>query len=346
MPRVLTLRELNRTTLLRQLLLKRARLRVVPALERLAGLQAQWAPSPYVALWSRLEGFRREQLEKALARDAVLKGTLMRATLHLVSARDYRFFAAAVREAVVGMRARGVEPPSDEAVRRAVELARAGPVTRRELLALLGHDAPLSAAVDARPFRELHWLLALAQLEQAPEAAFWSPPRVTPFRRVDLALPDPAEGRVHLVRRYLGAYGPASRTDLAAWSRVPLRDLDPALESLRLRTFEDEAGRALLDLPRAPLAEGTEPAPVRFLPRWEEALLAYDRRARILPDDLRSSVIAVGGDVAQTILVDGFVAGLWRVERERVVVEQFDPLPLRARRELEDEARRLQTFLR
>jgi len=346
MPRVLTLRELNRTTLLRQLLLRRTRLGVVPALERLGGLQAQWAPSPYVALWSRLEGFRRESLERALARDAVLKATLMRATLHLVSARDYPLVAAAVHEAVVAVRARGVERPSDEAVRRAQELGRKGGVTRRELLAVLGHEGPLSVAVDERPFRELHWLLVLAGLEQAPETALWSPARITTFRRVELPFPTPAKGRVHLVRRYLRAFGPASRADLATWSRVPLRDLDPALGSLRLRTFEDETGRVLLDLPRAPLAKGTENAPVRFLPRWDEVLLAHDRRDRILPDELRSSVIAVGGDVAQTVLVDGFVAGLWRVEGSRVVVESFDPLPLRAHREVTGEARRLEAFLR
>ena len=346
MDRVLTLRELNRTVLLRQLLLERARIGVTPAVTRLAGLQAQWAPSPYVALWSRVDGFRREQLERALRRDAVVKATLMRATLHLVSAADYPYFQAAVRDAVIAIRTRGVPPPPEAAVREAVELARRGPVTRRDLLAVLGYDAPLSAAVDPTPFRELQWLLTLAQLEQAPEAAAWSPARVTPFRRIEVPLPDAHSGRVHLVRRYLAAYGPASRADLATWSRVPLRDLDPALGALRLRRFRDEAGRELLDLPRAPLADPTVPAPVRFLPRWDSLLLAHDRRDRVMREDLRRTVIAPNGDVADTLLVDGFVAGRWFVDGGRVRPEPFEPLPLRLRREVEDEARRLEAFLR
>ena len=345
MTRVLTLRELNRTTLARQLLLRRARLRVAPAIERLAGLQAQWAPSPYVALWSRLHGFRRDDLERALRRDAVVKATLMRATLHLVGARDYPLFFAAVRDAQLAMRTRGVEAPPPAAVRRAQALARERPVTRRDLLRVLGHDAPPNPAVDPRPSRELHWLLTLARLEHSAETAIWSPARITTFTLRDGELPDSDAGRVHLVRRYLAAYGPASRADLAQWSGVPLRELRPALEALALRTFVDETGRELLDLPRAPVLSADAPALVRFLPRWDESLLAYDRRERILPDEYRRAVIAKNGDFEQTFLVDGFVAGTWRLDGARVVVGPFAPLPLHARRELEDEARHLQAFL-
>ena len=346
MSRVLSLRELNRTTLLRQLLLERRRLGVVRAIERLAGLQAQWAPSPYLALWSRLDGFRREELERALRANRVVKATLMRATLHLVSARDYAFFAPAVRDAQAAARTRGVEAPPPDAVERALALARERPVTRRELLALLGYDPPPAPAADPVTYRKLQWLLVLGQLEQAPEAAMWAPARVTTFRRLDLDVAPPAEGRTHLVRRYLAAYGPASRADLAQWSGVPQRELAHALETLRLRTFRDENGRELLDLPRAPLAAADVPAPVRFLPRWDEVLLAYDRRARILSDEYRRRVIAKNGDVSETFLVDGFVAGMWRLERGRVVLEPFEPLPLRTRREVEDEARRLEAFVR
>ena len=347
MTRVLTLRELNRTTLLRQLLLERSRLGVAAAVTRLAGLQAQWAPSPYLALWARLEGFRRDALEQALLRGSVLKATLMRATLHLIGAADYPYLQSGVRDAVLALRTRGVPPPPKEAVERAVALAREqGRVTRRELLSILGHDRPLSAATDATPHRQLQWLLALAHLEQAPEAALWSPPRVTPFRRVELPLANPDAGRARLVRRYLGAFGPASRADLATWSRVPLRDLDPALASLRLRRFHGDDGRELLDLPRAPLAEATARASVRFLPRWDSLLLAHDRRDRVIRDDLRKVVIAQNGDVAETFLVDGFVAGTWRVDAGRVAWEAFEPLPVRVRREVDEESRRLAAFLR
>jgi hypothetical protein len=173
----------------------------------------------------------------------------------------------------------------------------------------------------------------------------WEPARIAKFRAIEVELPTPEEGRALLVRRYLGAFGPASRADLAYWSGVPLRELDPALESLRLRTFRDEAGRLLLDLPRAPLATGEEPAPPRILAPFDELVLAHKDRTRVIGDEHRPQVIW-GSDVAATFTVDGFVAGTWRRDSDRVVLEPFAPLPRAARRELEDEARRLEAWLR
>jgi Winged helix DNA-binding domain len=344
--RVLTLRELNRTTLLRQLLLRRERLPVARAIERLAALQAQLAQSPYLALWSRVEGFERAALERALRRNAVVKATLMRATLHLVSAKDYPPFAAAVRDARRMIRTRGVEPPEPSAVRRAAALARVRPRTRRELYAVLGYDERVDPTVDPKPLRELHWLIVGARLEQTPDTALWEPARVATFRRMEMEEPPREEALVHLVRRYLAAFGPASRADVAEWSGVPLRELAPALESMRLRAFRDEQGRELVDLPRAPIAGGDEPAPPRLLPRWDELLLAHSDRARVLPDDYRRAVILRNGDVLQTFLTDGLVAGLWRRDGDRILLEPFGPLPRGLRRALEDEARRLSHWLR
>ena len=343
--RVLTLRELNRTLLLRQLLLRRVSLSPTLAIERLAGLQAQFAPAPYIALWARLDGFRREALERALRRDVVIKATLMRATLHLVSARDYPSFRAAVGEAARTIRTRGTEAPPPAAVRRAVALAREQPRTRRELYELLGYPERVDPAVNPHPLRQLHWLLSEGNLEQTAETAMWEPARVARFRMLDCELPPPLEARAHMIRRYLGAFGPATRGDLSSWSGVPLRELDPALETLRLRTFRDESGRVLLDLPRAPLAAGDEPAPPRLLAPFDEIVLAHKDRTRIVGDEHRRSVIW-GSDVASTFSVDGFVAGTWRRDGDRVVLDPFDPLPRSARRELEDEARRLEAWLR
>jgi hypothetical protein len=343
--RVLTLRQLNRTTLMRQLLLGRRRLSPGGAIERIAGVQAQSSPSPYLALWSRLEGFRRDQLESALRRDAVLKGTLMRATLHLVSASDYSLFASAVRDAQTVARTRGVEPPPAAAVERAAELAAERPLTRRELLAVLGHEERVDPLVDPRPLRQLHWLLVLAGLEQTPDSAMWSPARVVRFRNPGIPLAPFPEAVEHLVVRYLAAFGPASRADAAVWSGVPVRDLAPAFESLALRRFRDELGRELFDLPRARIVAGDEPAPPRLLPRWDNLLLAHADRTRALPEQYRKTVIHKNGDVQQTFLVDGFVAGLWREENGKIVLEPFDPLPRAARRELETEARRLEAWL-
>ena len=119
--------------------------------------------------------------------------------------------------------------------------------------------------------------------------------------------------RAELVRRYLGAFGPASRADLAGWSGMRVADFAEAFETLEpLRRFHDENGRELLDLPRAPLPAADTPAPVRFLPKWDNVLLGFADRTRVLPEEYRKTVIGKNGDVAQTFLVDGFVAGRWR----------------------------------
>ncbi|MGB2874250.1 MAG: winged helix DNA-binding domain-containing protein [Gaiellaceae bacterium] len=340
---VLTLRELNRTTLLRQLLLGRERTPVTRAVERVGALQAQWAPAPYIALWSRLEGFERSSLERALVRGRIVKALLMRATMHLVSARDHATFDAVVREARTVTRVRGTKPPAAEVVERALALTRERPFTRPELMRELGYDPRTQ---DPDELREFSWIVALARLEHTPEAAFWAFRGSPLLRPAEHDLPSRQEAVPHLIRRYLAAFGPASRADVSQWSGVPIRDLASGFESLPLRRLRDEQGRELLDLPQAPLASGDIPAPPRLLPRWEELLLAHKDRARVISDDLRKAVIARNGDVQQTFLVDGFVAGTWREQNGRVLLEPFAPLPRTARRELEDEAERLAAWLR
>jgi len=147
------------------------------------------------------------------------------------------------------------------------------------------------------------------------------------------------------VRRYLAAFGPATRADVAQWTGLPLRVLEPAFAALELRRLRDEQGRELLDLPRAPLPSPETPAPPRFLPRWDNLLLSHDDRRRVLPEEYRKTVIAKNGDVAQTFLVDGFVAGVWSAEQGSVRIEPFEPLPRTARAELEQETARLEAFL-
>ncbi len=341
--RVLTLRELNRTTLLRQLLLRRRRLSPVHAIERLAGLQAQLASSPYLALWARLEGFERRSLERALLQGRVVKALLMRGTMHLVSAADYPFFDAAVREARTLGRVRGMTRPPEALVRQVLALTQARPRTRTELMEALGFQ---SRTTEYEELRTYSWVVALARLEQTPESALYGFRGSPSYRPQDHELPALPESAAELIRSYLAAFGPATRADVSQWSGVPVRDLTLGFESLRLRTFRDERGRELLDLPRAPLADGDEPAPPRLLPRWDELLLAHKDRRRVLPDEYRKLVIHKNGDVQQTFLVDGFVAGLWREEQGRVLVQAFTPLPRAVRRELESEARRLTEWLR
>jgi hypothetical protein len=340
--RVLTQRELNRATLLRQLLLRRRRLSPVRAIERLAGLQAQLPSSPYLALWARLDGFERASLERALRQRRVVKALLMRATMHLVSARDYPYVDAAVREARMLIRARGTEPPPDELVRRVVALARERPRTRPEIMDALGFH---SRTQDVNELRTFWWVMALGRLEQTPESAFYAFRGSPTYEPNDHAHPPLPEAAAYAITRYLAAFGPATRADVSQWSGVPIRDLAAGFERLRLRTLRDDQDRHLIDLPRAPLPPADAPAPPRLLPRWDELLLAHKDRTRVLPDEYRKTVIHKNGDVQQSFLVDGVVAGLWRVDGNKVALEPFGRLPRAARRELEDEAARLQAWL-
>ncbi len=338
--RILTLRELNRTLLLRQLLLRRAPLTPARAIERVGALQAQWVPSPYVALWSRLEDFTRERLTRALRREYVVKAALMRGTLHLASARDYPFYATALRKEIAPWTNGRPEPDSDLVA--AVEAyVRGEPRTRAELVAFLEETRGPAAELDNR--RDLAWLRHLIPLEPLPNTGEWGFVRGVRLRVMDFAPPPLEDAVAHLVRRHLASFGPATRADVAAWSGQALRILDPALERLRLRRFLDEDGRELLDLPRAPLSAARTKAPVRFLSRWDELLIGHVDRRRVLAEEHEGRGLVLAGE--QTFLVDGFVAGTWQLERSRVAVAPFAPLPRTARRELEDEASRLAAFL-
>ena len=343
MTRVLTLRELNRATLARQLLLERRRAPATAVIERLAGMQAQWPQAPYVGLWSRIPGFRRETLERAIRSGKVVKATVMRGTLHLVTVRDYPQFFSALE----GMRPWG-DPESVELGRKLVPAMRAlfadGPLSFQQVL---DHLERTHGSVDLLTRRRA-WFAARtgAHVLHTPETALWSSRPQALFAAIDEPAPvDATAARVVLVRRYLGAFGPASRADLADWSGMRVSDFTEAVEALEpLRRFRDENGRELLDLPRAPLPAADTTAPVRFLPKWDNVLLAFADRTRVLPEEYRKTVIAKNGDVAQTFLVDGVVAGLWRHEQGKVALEPFAPLSRTVRRELEDEAARLAEF--
>lgn len=338
--RVLTTRELNRALLARQLLLKRARMPLIRALERVAGLQAQYAPSAYVGLWSRLEGFRREDLTKALGQRRAVQGTLMRATIHIVSARDYPLFAAAVREGrrewwarVQRRLLKGIEMKAVAADVRAY-LAD-GPRRAAVLQTFLAAQGyPRIAAVSAGM-----WV----DLVRVPPSGTWDRPRADLYALADEWL-GPSRvtrtaGLKHLIERYLGGFGPASIDDLASWSGLPPTMLRPVVARLRLRRFRDERGGELLDLPRTPLPHPDTPAPVRFLPTWDATLLAHARRAQILPEPYRPRVFNTRTPHSvSTFLVDGQVAGTWRYEKGRVRLEPFRPLTSMVRHAVEEEA--------
>jgi len=337
--RVLTQRELNRALLARQLLLERRRLSPTAVIERLVGMQAQWPSAPYVGIWSRTTGFRPAALERELRAHRVVKANVMRQTLHLVTRRDYALIRAALSQS-------GFPNDLPGAVRRAPAiraLAEPDGMTAAEGHAYMEREEGLTGIDARRAFRHAR---VRGHVLHHPETALWrGRPEGRFYALEEPETLDPLESRAELLRRYLAAFGPASRQDIDAWSMLRMPQIRPALELLELRRFRDEHGRELLDVARAPLPDADIPAPVRFLPKWDNVLLAYTDRTRVLPDPYRRNVVMRNGDVAQTFLVDGFVAGMWRVEDGSVVAEPFKPLPRSARAELDEEAARLEAFL-
>ena len=339
--RVLTLRELNRALLERQMLLKRKRLGVQEAVERLCALQAQYSLSPYIALWSRLTGFQREQLTRALEEREVVKSTLFRITLHITSARDYPYFAAAFLPAAQEMTARVTSDQIAELSRK-VHAAAKKPLTHEQLEAL--------AAEEMGGRWRTRTLAPLVHLPPSGTWRFWGTPTLLGMHTwLGVDLPDREEGEKRIVERHLAAFGPATQQDLLRFAGVRVGDLRPGLEQLELRAFGDERGRKLLDLPRAPLPDGETPAPIRFLPKWDSSILAYapPERTRILPEKFRSTVIRKNGDVLPTVLVDGFVAATWNIDRKRgLEIEPLRRLTKAERAEIDEEGERLVEFFR
>jgi Winged helix DNA-binding domain len=340
-------RRLNRALLARQFLLERSRLPLTRTLERIAGLQAQYAPSAYIGLWSRLEGFEVDDLTRALERRRVVQATLMRSTIHVVSKRDFWPFAVAIardqRDWWARVNRRYVGDVDMEAVDAAVRRALAdGPRRRDELIEVVRQFAPERTTVA--------WNGVGVELVRVPPSGTWERRRADLFATAESwvgpAKIDEAAARDLLLRRYLGAFGPARLADAADWGGVNVRTLRPSVERLRLRVLEDEEGSELLDLPRAPLPVEDTPAPARFLPTWDATLLVHARRTQVLPERFRGLVFSTKTPNSfPTFLVDGAVAGKWRVERARakatLVLEPFEPLPHAARAELRDEGERL-----
>ena len=334
---------MNRALLARQLLLERSALPIPKAIERIGGLQTQYAPSAYIGLWSRLLGFERDALTRALERRSVIQGTLLRMTIHMVSARDYWPFVGAIRGARrawwLGATRRGaVEREVIAAAERTRELLVGGPRPRRELMRALGVDSTTWNGVGL-------WL----DLVRVPPSGTWdrrsadlyglAEDRVGPLEATE------DEGVELLLRRYLGGFGPTSVKDVANWAGLPPAALAPAVDRMTLRRFRDSDGGELIDVPRAPLPDPATSAPVRFLPTWDATLLVHARRTQILPERYRPRIFNTKTPHSEpTFLVDGQVAGTWRVERGTIRVTAFERLTRTTRRELDEEADRLLAF--
>ena len=336
---VLTRRALNRALLERQLLLRRERLGAAEAIERLVGLQAQVPNAPYIALWSRLEDFEPGELARLVETGKALRGPLLRATLHLVTARDWQDVRAVVQpvleRAFAGTAFRrnldGIDLDAELAAGRALLEER--PRTRAELGRLLGERWP-----DRDPASLATAITYLVPVVQVPPRGVWGRTGQATWTPADVRLDGkPAPDR--LILRYLRAFGPATVADIRTWSglaglREPVERLRP-----RLRVLRDEQGRELLDVPDGPLADPETPAAPRFLPDYDNVLLAHADRSRVLPEGRKA---AIG---APSVLVDGFVAASWKLDRDGVLIRPFGRLSRADRAAVAAEAERLLSFV-
>lgn len=327
------------------MLLARERRPLPRVVERMGGIQAQYAPSAYVALWSRMDGFRRDDLTRALERRSVIQGSLLRSTIHVVSRPDYWIYAVATRAGrqewwgriARGRGLAGVDLPAMATTARTV-LAD-GPTEVGTLISAL-HDRGF-------PKEAFEGLGGWVDMVRVPPSGTWDRRRANLYHLAEQWVgpePDAAEREAvrRLLSRYLAAFGPATVADAARWAGVPTSTMDEAAEHLTVRRFVQEDGPDLVDLPRAPLPSPDTPAPVRLLGTWDALLLAHARGTGILTEDRRDLVFTTKNPQSvNTFLVDGTVAGSWRHDGSRIVVTPFAPLTRGMRRELDEETDRI-----
>ena len=349
----LNLRQLNRATLARQFLLKREKTTALKAIERLVAMQAQLPRPPFIGLWSRVAGFKRADLAKLLIRKQVVRGTLLRGTLHLMSTRDFVAFRAAFAqmlvqsiEAVLREKAKGLDV--DLVAAQATKFFfEAGPKTFEEVR---GHLVGLNPKGNDRAMG--YAVRCTLQLVQVPIDAPWSFPTDAQFTLAQTWFGAPTGTDANpqaLVLRYLAAFGPASVADMQTWSG--LKNLGDAFLVLRptLKLFRDSRGRELFDLPKAPRPEEGTPVPVRFLPDYDNLVLGHADRSRVIADAHRTLIATKNLQVLPTFLVDGFVAGTWKIERAKasatLTMKPFESLTRKTRDELTVEAAALLKFV-
>jgi Winged helix DNA-binding domain len=352
---VLSRRALGRATLARQLLLARAEMPIPGAVEHLVGLQAQVPQNPYVALWSRLDGFRPEELARLLVERRVVRIVVLRATLHLVTADDALVLRPLTQPVLDRELARHREyaPLLDGVEIGAVldfarDLLAERPRTGTQLRAALQERFPDQDAAALAYACRNH--LALVQV---PPRGLWGRTAQVTSTTLEswVGRPLATDASIDdLVVRYLAAFGPATTADVTTWSR--LTGLAEVVERLRprLRAFRDEDGRELVDLPDAPRPDPDTPAPVRFLPEYDNVLLSHADRSRLVTEHARAQVLRSPAPVHGAVLYDGGLCGTWRLERgpgavASMVVNHVDPLAKRARAAVASEGRRLLRFL-
>lgn len=344
--RRISARQLNRALLDRQLLLERSRLGLVAAVERIGGLQTQYAPSGYITLWSRLHGLERAALTRALEERRVVQGTIMRSTIHTVSAADYWPMTIGVRRLRRAWLQRAWRIALDGVDTEAMAAAARdelgdGPLRMAELVARL--------AARGYPKAVVPWVGHWVDLVRVPPSGTWERRRADLFGLAEAWLPpatvDEAQGIELLVRRFLGAYGPAPLRDISGWMGLPVNEVRPIAARLELERLQGDDGGELLDLPGATLPDEDTPAPIRLLAVWDPVMLAHNRRTGVLPEAYRPRFFdSRHAQSMNAFLIGGQVAGSWRYADGRVDLTPFRALTRAERGDLEAEADRLAAF--
>ncbi len=330
MGRTLTQRDLNRALLARQGLLERYDAPLPRVLSRIGGIQAQYAPSMYIGLWSRVKDLNREAVTRGLERRSLIQATLMRSTIHLVAKGDYWPLALAIRNGRRDWWRQATKRTidMDAVAQTAREALAAGPLKRAQLEALVGKEA-------------FHGLGLWLEMVRVPPSGTWERRRADLYGLAETWIGPPREEPGLLVRRYLQGFGPSTPQEIASFAGVSVTNL--GLDGLELRRFESEDGAELLDVPRAALP-GDVPAPPRFLPTWDATLLVHARRALIIREEDRPRIFNTKlPQSLPTYLIDGTVAGTWRHDKGRIVLDPWYEHP--DREALEEEARALAQYL-
>ncbi|MEV0699119.1 winged helix DNA-binding domain-containing protein [Saccharopolyspora sp. NPDC050389] len=349
---VLSLRELNRATLERQLLLRRSERSAVEVIDHLVGMQAQAPFPPYFGLWTRLAEFRPDDLAQRLLDRSVVRIVLMRGTVHLVSAADCLLLRPLVQPIMdralrTNNQHRAEIAGLDHAKLAAVarELLDEQPRTAAQLGPLLAEKWP-----DRKPASLAFAIRVLLPLVQIPPRAVWGRSGQPTYATAETWLGQPLATEPALedvLRRYLAAFGPATVADMQAW--CGLTGLKAIASRLDLRSFRDENGRELLDLPDAPRPDPDVPSPPRFLPPFDNLLLSHKDRSRVMREEDRKRLFSVKNAVLPgTILVDGFLHGTWRLDRQKnsatLLVEPYRKLSEKDADAIAEEGHRLLRF--
>ena len=345
-------RALNRALLERQLLLRRRKLTAFDAIEHLVGMQAQSPLAPYVGLWTRLEGFQPDEVVQLVNDRQVVRIALMRNTVHLVTAQDCLMlrpltqviFDRALRQRLSAPPLRGVDVDALTAAGRALVEER--PRTNTELGALLRDQWPDRDAASL-----VFAIRSQVPLVQVPPRGIWGKGGQVTCTSAEAWLGRPLDADPspdEMVMRYLAAFGPATVKDVQQWCGLTrLRDVVERLRP-RLATFRDEAGNELFDLPDAPRPDPDTPAPVRFLPEYDNLFVSHADRSRIISETDLKTLRATERLVRGSVLVDGFFRGLWQIRRQRGVatlhIESYAPLSNHDRDTVAEEGGHLLTF--